>query len=79
MQELLNNTGIEHMENNGTPISIKNVVFNNYVIIYSSCSDIYFYDRNNKLVFFLPCYNIVMLEKRTCVNIKLVSKTKEGK
>ena len=57
MQELLNNAGVEHMGNNGTPISIKNVVFNNYVIIYSLGSDIYFYDRNNKLVFFLPCCN----------------------
>ncbi|EHJ4094852.1 AraC family transcriptional regulator [Escherichia fergusonii] len=78
MQELLNNAGIEHMENNGTPISIKNVVFNNYVIIYSLGSDIYFYDRNNKLVFFLPCCNIVMIEKRTCVNIKLVRRKPHG-
>lgn len=78
MQELLKNADFEHMENNSTPISIKNVVFNDYVILYASCSDIYFYDKNNALLFFLPCGNIAILEKRACFNIRLVRKKNHG-
>lgn len=78
MQDLLKNADFEHMENNSTPISIKNVVFNDYVILYASCSDIYFYDKNNALLFFLPCGNIAILEKRAYFNIRLVRKKNHG-